>query len=75
MPENRLFTIYIIVWSILAIGSLLFMANSNPEFKKKWYPRISILNLIIIGAFLESFLWRIKNIPSLFDGQLAKSVS
>jgi hypothetical protein len=56
---NSFGAVYFAVFAVVVIGSWLFMRSLEPKQKKKWYPRISLLSIAIIGPFLllPSIVW------------------
>lgn len=51
--------VYFIAFVLVAAGSWLFLRRLEPKLKKKWYPRISLLGIAVIGPFLllPWFVW------------------
>ena len=54
--SETLFLAYFPVWAILAVGQLLFLRGRSPSEKKYWHPRLSLLNLIVIGGFMVAIV-------------------
>jgi hypothetical protein len=52
MIPGCLLLAYFGVFALLVGGQLLFLQGRSPREKKYWHPRLSLLNLVVIGGFL-----------------------
>ena len=50
--DEKLIVAYFAIWLVCAVTSTLLFLGRNPEFKKKWYLPVSLINLAIIGGML-----------------------
>jgi len=44
--------VYFVIWFALAIGTFLFFMGRDPAFKHRWYRRVSVFNMAVIGGML-----------------------
>lgn len=63
---EALFPWYFLTFAILAISQYLFLHGRSPREKRYWFPRLSILNLLVIGGFLVAIILASGQWLSLF---------
>jgi hypothetical protein len=48
---------YFLVWLILAVGSFMLFWRKGPEFKKCYYHKVALFNILVIGIFMLVIAW------------------
>ena len=63
---EALFPWYFLTFAFLAIGEYIFLHDRSPREKRYWFPRLTILNLLVIGGFMVVIILTSGQLAALF---------
>jgi amino acid transporter len=50
--NSTLVVVYLVVWAVCAVGSVVVFLRRDPQFTLRWYRRVAGFNFVVIGGFL-----------------------